>query len=85
MTATSKCVHIAGIRARVPIPVTASANGGPTTLALINAAAGQPMSDRYESIPEWVAVDFVRCVECGVLIDNTRVHDRWHDRREANR
>lgn len=39
-----------------------------------------PMSDRYESTPEWVAVDFVRCVECGVLIDNTRVHDRWHDR-----
>ena len=40
------------------------------------------MIDRYESVPDWVAADFVRCRECGVLIDNTRVHDRWHARKE---
>lgn len=38
------------------------------------------MSERYEVVSDWVAVDFVRCVECGVLIDNIRVHDRWHAR-----
>lgn len=41
------------------------------------------MSERYQWVPNYGDDEFVRCVECGVLIDNTRIHDRWHEMKET--
>ena len=70
MTATSKCVRTAGTQATTPIPASANANGGPTTLGRINAAAGQPMCEIsvFAGAAAFVSgVGFAGLIQCATL------------------